>query len=72
MSEQNSLNLIAGYSQALAGKRALEQSGSDFYEVRGEVSSMVVQLHPKRLSLVTFNTLPHLDDAAHADWVTYS
>ncbi len=51
MSEHNSLKLIAGYSQALAAKHALEQSGSDFYEVRGEVSSMVVQLHPKRLSL---------------------
>ncbi|MGO4001656.1 FAD-binding oxidoreductase [Pseudomonas fluorescens] len=51
MSEQSSLNLITGYSQALAGKRALEHSGSDFYEVRGEVGSMVVQLHPKRLSM---------------------
>ncbi|CAM8657759.1 phoE Broad specificity phosphatase PhoE and related phosphatases [Comamonadaceae bacterium] len=27
---------------------------------------------PKRHMLVTYNTLPHLDDAAHADWVTYS
>jgi len=29
-------------------------------------------LHPKRHMLVTYNTLPHLDDAAYADWVTYS
>jgi hypothetical protein len=28
--------------------------------------------NPKRHMLVTYNTLPHLDDAAHADWVTYS
>ncbi|MGL4318159.1 MAG: FAD-binding oxidoreductase [Pseudomonas sp.] len=51
MSEHNALNRVAGYSQALADKLALEQSGSDFYEVRGEVGSTVVQLHPKRLSL---------------------
>ncbi|NWE77788.1 FAD-binding oxidoreductase [Pseudomonas yamanorum] len=51
MSEQNSLNLIAGYSAAVAAKLSLEQGGSDFYEVRGEVGSTVAQLHPKRLSL---------------------
>ena len=27
---------------------------------------------PKRHMLVTYNTLPHLDDADYADWVTYS
>ncbi len=27
---------------------------------------------PKRHMLVTYNTLPHLDSAAHADWITYS
>lgn len=27
---------------------------------------------PKRHMLVTYNTLPHLDDAAYQDWVTYS
>ena len=27
---------------------------------------------PKRHMLVTYNTLPHLDDAAYADWVTYA
>lgn len=51
MSEQNALNLIAGYTDAFAAKLALEQGGSDFYEVRGEVGSTVVQLHPKRLAL---------------------
>lgn len=51
MSEQNPLNVIAGYSHAMSAKLALEASGSDFYEVRGEVGSTVVQLHPKRLSL---------------------
>jgi broad specificity phosphatase PhoE len=28
--------------------------------------------NPKRLSLVTFNTLPHLDAAEHASWVTHT
>ncbi|QNH08036.1 FAD-binding oxidoreductase [Ectopseudomonas composti] len=51
MSEQNALNLIAGYSEAFAAKLALEQSGSDFQEVRGDVAGSVVQLHPKRLTL---------------------
>ncbi|MGE8502667.1 MAG: FAD-binding oxidoreductase [Pseudomonas sp.] len=51
MSEPNALNLIAGYSEAFAAKLALEQSGSDFQEVRGEVACSVVQLHPKRLAL---------------------
>lgn len=51
MPEQNPLHLIAGYSAAAAAKLALEQSGSDFYEVRGEVGSTVRQLHPKRLAL---------------------
>jgi broad specificity phosphatase PhoE len=27
---------------------------------------------PKRHTLVTYNTLPHLDSADYADWVTYS
>ena len=29
-------------------------------------------VNPKRLSLVTFNTLPHLDSAEHASWVTHT
>lgn len=28
--------------------------------------------NPKRLSLLTFNTLPHLDAAEHAGWVTHT
>jgi broad specificity phosphatase PhoE len=28
--------------------------------------------NPKRHSLLSFNTLPHLDDPARADWVTYA
>ena len=27
---------------------------------------------PKRHSLLSFNTLPHLDSAEHAGWVTYA
>jgi broad specificity phosphatase PhoE len=28
--------------------------------------------NPKRHTLVTYNTLPHLDHADHASWITYS
>ena len=28
--------------------------------------------NPKRHMLLSYNTLPHLDDEAHADWVTYT
>ncbi|WP_342131744.1 histidine phosphatase family protein [Hydrogenophaga sp. OTU3427] len=28
--------------------------------------------NPKRHMLLTYNTLPHLDSAEHADWVTYA
>ena len=28
--------------------------------------------NPKRHSLLTYNTLPHLNDSAHAAWVTYA
>lgn len=51
MPEHNPLNVIAGYAEAFAAKLALEADGSDFQEVRGEVGSSVVQLHPKRLAL---------------------
>jgi hypothetical protein len=27
---------------------------------------------PRRHMLMTYNTLPHLDGAAYADWVTYA
>ncbi len=29
-------------------------------------------VNPKRHTLVTYNTLPHLDHADHASWITYS
>jgi broad specificity phosphatase PhoE len=30
------------------------------------------EFNPKRHSLLTYNTLPHLDGPAYADWVTYT
>lgn len=30
------------------------------------------QFSPKRHTLLTYNTLPHLDEQDHADWVTYA
>ncbi|WP_273820986.1 MULTISPECIES: FAD-binding oxidoreductase [Pseudomonas] len=51
MSEQNLLNAVAGFREAWQAKEVLELTGSDFREIRGEVASTVVQLHPKRLEL---------------------
>jgi hypothetical protein len=28
--------------------------------------------NPKRHMLLTYNTLPHLDNDAHKDWVTFA
>ena len=37
-------------------------------------NSAVTEFHasPKRHSLLTFNTLPHLDHPDHAGWITYA
>jgi hypothetical protein len=31
-----------------------------------------LQFNPKRHTLLTYNTLPHLDPPEYADWVTYA
>lgn len=51
MSEQNLLNAVAGFKEAWQVKAELEKTGSDFYELKGDVANTVVQLHPKRLKL---------------------
>ena len=51
MSEANILNLVAGYQDACARKQLLENSGSDFSELRHSVANTVNSLHPKRLML---------------------
>lgn len=51
MPKHNILHSVAGYSEAVQHKQALEDSGSNFYEIRGQVQSAVVQLHPKRIAL---------------------
>lgn len=51
MSEQNILDLVAGYTEVRARKEERERTGSDFQEQRGAVAATVVQLHPKRLAL---------------------
>lgn len=51
MSEQNILDHIAGYTNAMRAKRALAESGSDFSEQKGAVANVINSLHPKRLSL---------------------
>ncbi len=39
--------------------------------IRNSAVSELV-FNPKRYSLLTFNTLPHLDEARYADWTTYA
>lgn len=51
MSEENALNAIAGFKEAWQLKEQLEQTGSNFYELKGDVAGTVVRLHPKRLKL---------------------
>lgn len=51
MSEQNVLNIVAGFQEAVQSKTELERTGSNFYELKGHVTSTVAQLHPKRLRL---------------------
>lgn len=51
MSENNILNLVAGYQDDCMRKQLLENSGSDFSEIRHSVAKTVASLHPKRLTL---------------------
>lgn len=51
MSEHNALKSIVGYQEACEAKEALEQTGSDFRELRGQVRQTIARLHPKRLQL---------------------
>jgi len=51
MSQQNPLNAIVGYQEALAQKEMLEKTGNDFKTLGQEVANTAVQLHPKRIGL---------------------
>jgi len=51
MPENNLLSAVNGYREACDIKLQLEESGSDFYELKGNVTKVISQLHPKRLSL---------------------
>jgi broad specificity phosphatase PhoE len=55
--------------------QTLGASPEAFIELNMRIrNTAVTELHytPKRQSLHTFNTLPHLDAAEYADWVTYA
>lgn len=51
MPENNPLNAVNGYREAQQVKQELEKTGTDFYELKGNVTNTVRQLHPKRLEL---------------------
>ncbi|MCR9145405.1 MAG: FAD-binding oxidoreductase [bacterium] len=48
---ENILNQVAGFRDAINKKHELEASGTDFTEQRGQVRKSVEGLHPKRLNL---------------------
>lgn len=57
MSAINPLNIVAGFQDALASKRNLSETGTDFREQKGIVSQTISRLHPKRLKLMVSEIL---------------
>ena len=51
MPDNNILNAVVGYQEAVKAKEKLEQSGTDFSEQKGDVGNTIAKLHPKRLTL---------------------
>lgn len=51
LKEKNVLNTVAGFREAVAQKKELERTGTDFREERGRVRRTVDGIHPKRLRL---------------------
>ncbi len=51
MSDKNVLDSVVGYQEAVKVKAQLEQEGSDFSELKGDVYNTISRLHPKRLTL---------------------
>ncbi|MEQ9363012.1 MAG: FAD-binding oxidoreductase [Leptospirales bacterium] len=51
ITNENILNQVTGFREALVKKQELEQSGTDFRDQRGQVRRTVEGIHPKRLKL---------------------
>jgi broad specificity phosphatase PhoE len=69
------LVVSSGGPIATAVALTLGASPEAFIELNMRIrNTALTELHytPKRHSLHTFNTLPHLDSAEFADWATYA
>lgn len=72
---QNVLMVSSGGPISTAVGQVLGTSAETTIELNLRIrNSSVTELAftPKRHTLVTYNTLPHLDEAPYKDWVTYS
>jgi broad specificity phosphatase PhoE len=71
----NVLMVSSGGPIATAVGRVLGTSPETTIELNMRIrNSAVTELafNPKRHMLLTYNTLPHLDDARYQDWITYA
>lgn len=72
---QNVLLVSSGGPIATAVGHVLGLSADATIDLNMRIRNSAVtefQFNPKRHSLLTYNTLPHLDGAQYAPWVTYS
>jgi broad specificity phosphatase PhoE len=73
---QSSVLLVSsGGPIATAVAQVIEAAPNSWIELNLRIRNASVtqfEFSPKRHSLLTYNTLPHLDGPAYADWVTYT
>jgi broad specificity phosphatase PhoE len=73
--ESNVLLVSSGGPIATAVSQVLSAPAASMVELNMRIRNSAVTefvFNPKRHSLLTFNTLPHLDHPDLADWVTYA
>jgi len=71
----NVLMVSSGGPIATAVGQVLGTSPETTIELNMRIRNSAVTefaFNPKRHMLLTYNTLPHLDDAQYEDWVTYA
>ena len=69
------LLVSSGGPIATAVAQVIEAAPNSWIELNLRIRNASVtqfEFSPKRHSLLTYNTLPHLDGPAYADWVTYT
>jgi broad specificity phosphatase PhoE len=69
------LLVSSGGPIATAVGQVIEAAPASWIELNLRIRNASItqfEFNPKRHSLLTYNTLPHLDGADYADWVTYT